>query len=89
MTNAEAKAIIEANAVPVFPLQIAYQDWLTAMHMAIEALDLQIPKKPMVDTVDGIHVIPVCPSCVMVLEGNERRCECGKRIDWSVYHLRL
>ena len=41
MTNAEAKAIIEANAVPIFPLQIVYQDWLTAIHMAEEALKNQ------------------------------------------------
>lgn len=41
MTNPEAKAIIEANAVPVFPLQIVYQDWLTAIHMAEEALEKQ------------------------------------------------
>ena len=41
MTNAEAKAIIEANAVPVFPLQIDYQDWLEAITMAAEALTTQ------------------------------------------------
>ena len=42
MTNPEAKAIIEGNAVPIFPLQVVYQDWLTAMHMASEALEKQM-----------------------------------------------
>ena len=31
MTKEEAKVIFEKNAVPVFPLQIEYQDWLAAM----------------------------------------------------------
>lgn len=79
MTNAEAKAIIEANAVPIFPLQIVYQDWLTAIHMAEEALDKQIPKKP---------VELNCPRCRFNGIDNSwwvfNFCpECGQRIDWS------
>ena len=46
MTKEEAKVIFKKNAVPVFPLQIEYQDWLTAMDIVSEALDKQIPKKP-------------------------------------------
>ena len=60
-----------------------------AMYRALQALDLQIPEKPMADTVDGIRVIPECPSCRMALEGDERRCECGKIIDWSIDYLHI
>lgn len=31
MTNEEVKVIVEKNAVPVFPLQIEYQDWLAVI----------------------------------------------------------
>lgn len=41
MTSQEAKAILEANAVPAFPQQIDCLDWLTAMDMASEALEKQ------------------------------------------------
>lgn len=79
MTNAEAKAIIEANAVPIFPLQIVYQDWLTAIHMAEEALEKQIPKKPNKLT---------CPRCGFNRIDNSwwvfTYCpDCGQAIDWS------
>lgn len=79
MTNAEVKAILESNAVPIFPLQIAYQDWLTAIHMAEEALEKQIPKKP---------VELNCPRCRFNGIDNSwwvfNFCpECGQRIDWS------
>lgn len=46
MTREEAKVIFEKNAVPVFPLQIEYQDWLAAMNIVSEALGKQILKKP-------------------------------------------
>ena len=86
MTNPEAKAIIEANAVPVFPLQILYQDWLTAIHMAEEALDKQIPKKP-IKSDNEIRYCEVwkCPSCGF--EWSSRVVDfcykCGQHIDWS------
>ena len=86
MTNPEAKTIIEANAVPVFPLRIAYQDWLTAIHMAEEALDKQIPKKP-IKSDREIRYCEVwkCPSCGF--EWSSRVVDfcykCGQAIDWS------
>ena len=78
MTNLEAKAIIEANAVPVFPLQIAYQDWLTAIHMAEEALDKQIPKKPAVNMAE----YGVCPTCGRSID-TDYCIYCGQALDWS------
>lgn len=90
MDNREAKAWIEANWFDGDAHGFVNGDEEhMAMYRALQALDLQIPEKPMADTVDGIHVIPVCPSCGMALEESERRCECGKRIDWSVDHLHI
>ena len=69
MTNKEAKEIIEANAVPVFPLKIAYQDWLTAIHMAEEALKKQMQNCEdcrHADCVQNNHMIYCLEhSCVM------------------------
>ena len=86
MTNAEAKAIIEANAVPVFPLQIEYQDWLTAMNIVSEALEKQIPKKPLYTNKGTVTRCPVCEAihlrCISSVEVDY--CErCGQAIDWS------
>lgn len=98
MTNPEAKAIIEANAVPIFPLQIAYQDWLTAMHMAIEALEKQIPKKPIFshnlsDTLSVFHcecgnTIKVSHDAGIMNNNNAPNycSKCGCRLDWSEEH---
>ena len=92
MTNAEAKAILEANAVPVFPLQILYQDWLTAIHMAEEALEKQTPKTPNYEGdgySDGVLVYDtwICSCCGKDYEvdcDDYKYCpECGQRIDWS------
>ena len=95
MTNPEAKAIIEANAVPVFPLQIEYQDWLTAIHMAEEALDKQIPKKVVTRTLyneywQREYTIRVCPVCGVdtpvprELESWEFWCpDCGQALNWE------
>ena len=86
MTNAEAKTIIEANAVPVFPLQIEYQDWLTAMNIVSEALEKQIPKKPLYTNKGTVTRCPVCEAihlrCISSVEVDY--CErCGQAIDWS------
>ena len=87
MTNQEAKAILEANAVPVFPLQLPYRDWLDALEMAAEALEKQIPKKPIGD----LHSVPhyrcsVCKGGVKMYETSYVYpiCHhCGQAIDWS------
>ena len=93
MTNAEAKAIIEANAVPVFPLQIEYQDWLTAMNIVSEALEKQIPKKPIKTKIATLNKSPeaiswesihCCPRCESNLAPQYKYCpQCGLEIDWS------
>ena len=78
MTNAEAKAIMEAYAVPVFPL-------LPAIERAIEALGKQIPKKPIWDKWNGEYHCGLC-GVIMEAEYYYKRnfCgNCGQAIDWS------
>ena len=92
MTNLEAKAIIDGNAVPVFPLQVSYRDWLTAIHMAEESLEKQIPKKPVLKNTKGIVGIDMwhCPVCKNEIVSDWNKgianpyCHhCGQAIDWS------
>ena len=70
-----AKAEVEWN----YPL-----DYGIAIDTAIEALEKQIPKKP-VTTLDGCKAC----SCGLVLQdGNKRRCfyycdRCGQMIEWE------
>lgn len=86
MTNQEAKAILKANAVPVFPLRIVYQDWLTAIHMAEEALDKQIPRKPIYTNKGTVMRCPICKAihfhCLPSIEV-DYCSRCGQALDWS------
>ena len=86
MTKEEVIKIVNENAVPVFPLQIEYQDWLTAMGMVTEALEKQIPKKPInYDSVPHSRC-PVCNNSVKVFEDAHEYhycLYCGQAIDWS------
>lgn len=93
MTKEEVIKIVNENAVPVFPLQIEYQDWLTAMDMVVEAFEKQIPKTPTYDgdgyAPDGTFVWDewICPSCGERYEvdyDDYKYCpNCGQAIDWS------
>lgn len=82
MTNAEAKAIME-NMIYLYRPGV---DWLTAIDMAIEALEKQIPKKP-IKSDREIRYCEVweCPNCGF--EWSSRVVDycykCGQRIDWS------
>ena len=86
MTKEEVIKIVNENAVPVFPLQIEYQDWLTAMDAVIEALDKQIPKKPICTNEGTIARCPVCEAIHLhyISSVEIDYCErCGQAIDWS------
>jgi hypothetical protein len=55
--------------------------------VAIEALEKQIPKKPLdVVTDDNEFICMICPSCEQIaVEFNDKYCSrCGQAIDWSV-----
>lgn len=47
--------------------------------MAIEALEKQIPKKP----IDEYHRIAYCPACGELIVDTYCCPECGQKIDWS------
>ena len=95
MTKEEIIKIVNENAVPVFPLQIEYQDWLTAMDMVIEAFDKQIPKKPIYNDYgyNGFDEFPPncakCPNCGREIPygiwnyEDSHHCECGQALDWG------
>lgn len=86
MTKEEVIKIVKENAVPVFPLQIEYQDWLTAMDMVTEALEKQIPKKPInYDSIPHSRC-PVCNNSIKVFKDAHEYhycLYCGQAIDWS------
>lgn len=59
-----------------------------AFYTAIEALEKQIPKKPIKDSNNSVRYIPIfrCPNCNGKLSGFgvTRYCySCGQCIDWS------
>lgn len=54
--------------------------------MAIEALEKQIPKKPVdVITKDNEFICMICPACEQVaVEFNDKFCRlCGQALDWT------
>ena len=56
----------------------------SALALAIEALEKQIPKKPYKDNDNGVYEKEHCPSCHRSLFPNDHHCECGQAIDWEV-----
>ena len=55
-----------------------------AVRMAIDALEKQIPKKPMY--IDGDYDFPLCPKCRLLVGENEEEnyCSvCGQALDWE------
>ena len=63
---------------------------IKALEMAIDALEKQIPKKPIIRKTEdyfGYTEYILCPNCEKVEFGYERPCFCrlcGQAIDWEV-----
>lgn len=55
-----------------------------ALHMAIEALKRQTPKKPVCRAVYTCGTkLPGCPVCLSSIDGSMLYCsKCGQAIDW-------
>lgn len=90
MTKEEVIKIVNENAVPVFPLQIEYQDWLTAMGIVTEALEKQIPQKPNyvgeLDDNGNATVECKCFATQDIAIETHKQCycwKCGQLLDWS------
>jgi len=50
----------------------------------IEALDKQMPKKPIENPLCGLYVMYKCANCKDVIPVNTNYCpNCGQKIDWS------
>ena len=85
MTYEEAKELFETLEVQV-PIGNG-RDFQVAREKAIEALEKQIPKKPiwehLGDSLSNADIITMCPSCYKGIEEDEHHCECGQAIDWS------
>lgn len=83
MTPKEAIKILEAAKAEVewnYPL-----DYAIAIATAIEALEKQIPKKPISLGEDIDRDVGQCPNCKEIIDTYEdyKYCsECGQAIDW-------
>ena len=52
--------------------------------LAIEALEKQIPKKPIDNTKRELFECPTCGRVIVTYYAGERHhCKCGQAIDWS------
>lgn len=60
-----------------------------AVQMAVEALELKIPKKPMYKAIDmyaknRFRTVSLCPSCAREIVAGDMHCiRCGQAIDWE------
>ena len=83
MTPKEAIKILEAAKAEVewnYPL-----DYAIAIDTAIEALEKQIPKKPISLGEDIDRDVGQCPNCKEIIDTYEdyKYCsDCGQAIDW-------
>ncbi len=71
----EAIEIIKSN----YPTS-GYYMLCEALDIAVEALEKQLPKKPIEK---GIHFVYYkCPNCNRILPIDKNYCDCGQRLDW-------
>lgn len=82
-----SKEITEKIAISILnsarPRKGSYDRLQAAFDMAIEALQKQIPKKPIFS---GLYACPCCRTIMLrgSFESKGKHCkECGQKIDWS------
>ena len=79
------------EAIEIIKVAIAEVEWdypmdyTVAFEEAIEALEKQIPKKPVDDPENGWFECPNCGLIVWVYygTGETHHCDCGQRLDWE------
>ena len=79
------------EAIEIIKVAIAEVEWnypmdyTVAFEEAIEALEKQIPKKPVDNPEDGWFECPNCGLIVWVYygTGETHHCDCGQRLDWE------
>lgn len=92
------KAIEIIKSLPAYRAELIYEresDLAKALELAIEAIEKQIPKKPIVqkrgifDCIDQLQIYnaTICPTCgkELYIQFREYPCKCGQMIDWSEY----
>lgn len=52
-----------------------------AVDKAVEALEKQIPKEPVIK--EELYHCPCCGDGLLIMYGNQYCCECGQAFDWS------
>ena len=72
---------------------IGFPKYVEALNMAIQALEKQIPKKPIFkegdcyamskDGTKSYEIIPECPNCHSIALKHSYPCRCGQKLDWS------
>lgn len=75
MTNEEARDYVIRHCNPDYPH--GKTEWETAINMAIEALEKQIPQKIKMP----MDAFFVCPVCARQVDGAEYCKHCGQRIE--------
>lgn len=90
MTENEAKEYLLNRYLvvgsPVNPPKEECEKHNAVLDMAIQALEKQIPKKPIrKPNADMTYEEVTCPSCGRYVSQyrNEYYCECGQKLDWD------
>ena len=91
MTYEEAikvlRFVLDPREYPNGEKSKCYQYNLGAINKAIDALEKQIPKKPIIEREQtspfGVDDVPYCPNCKCSLPEVSYCEECGQAIDWS------
>ena len=79
------------EAIETIKIAIAEVEWnypinyAAAFEIAIEALEKQIPKKPLNKTMEYNGDYGECPCCGRTVSDYEeiKTCKCGQALDWS------
>ena len=75
--KAEIKDLRKQNS------KVDWDEQEKAVNLAIEALEKQIPKKPIEQRYVNNELIGHCPSCQLIAYWQRYCSNCGQKLDWS------
>ena len=83
MTPEEAIKLLKSSTIMNVEINKSQLPLASAVKLAIEALEKQIPKKPLPD--NEYHLKGICPTCgVHFLDKGTKYCgNCGQRLKWE------
>lgn len=86
MTESEAiKALRLEGSIEISGKSTRVSEFVQALDIAINALEKQIPKKP-IKVGSGVHDYDYdyeCPMCRENIDEDEHHCKCGQKLDWE------